>query len=62
MARHTSIFLNMQDYREQVPESQRFHLSDVQDPGFLNSDRIGREKCVQLIQEYIKIRFSEITF
>lgn len=24
----------------------------------LNSDRIGREKCVQLIQEYIKIRFS----
>ena len=27
----------------------------------LNSDRIGREKCVQLIQEYIKIRFPEKT-
>ena len=25
----------------------------------LNSDRIGREKCVQLIKEYVKIRFEE---
>lgn len=25
----------------------------------LNSDRIGREKCVALIKEYIKIRFGE---
>lgn len=25
----------------------------------LNSDRIGREKCVQLIKEYIKIKFGD---
>lgn len=25
----------------------------------LNSDRIGREKCVKLIKEYIKVKFSE---
>lgn len=25
----------------------------------LNSDRIGRDKCVELIKEYVKIRFSE---
>lgn len=26
----------------------------------LNSDRVGREKCVQIIKEYIKIKFGEI--
>ena len=26
----------------------------------LNSDRVGREKCVQIMKEYIKIKFGEI--
>ena len=26
----------------------------------LNSDRIGREKCVELIKEYIKIKFGSL--
>ncbi len=26
----------------------------------LNSDRIGRQKCVELIREYIKIKFGEV--
>ena len=25
----------------------------------LNSDRVGREKCVKLIKEYVQIKFSE---
>ncbi|WP_294463544.1 hypothetical protein, partial [uncultured Ruminobacter sp.] len=55
MARHTSIFLNMQDYREQVPESQRFHLSDVQDPGFLPS---AFKKRISKLEDDVAVQSS----
>lgn len=34
MARHTSVFYNLREYREQVPEELRYRLRDAADPGY----------------------------
>lgn len=55
MARHTSIFLNMQDYRDQVPETQRFHLNEVQDPDFLP---LSFRRRIEKLEEDVRVQGS----